>query len=472
MQTSLNRNERTMSRAAVTVLLFLLTGLVAGCGPKDKGAADGKNPDGGAAQPKSDSKNKSSAEDSKAKGGAVTQAPSPDEGAKLKQPKADGKNQDKALPTKQITLTPEQKAVYTHVTQYGGRLFADGTNADSPIVAVRAFGFGKDLSKLKELTALEHLDLREKLSPQADPKFDATALSQFKGLKTLALDVASPNDLSSLTGLEALETLSFEVNVGGKRPKGVTINDTLQASLAEVAKIKSLKHLRVGNGGASFGSHSSDFAAIPSCPNLTYLESWVVCDDAALATIGKSQSLKKLVVVFPKGVSGKATFSTKGLSALAAAPNLSSVQLNDADDALCEAVAGLPTLKELIVGGSVTKSAIGRVAAKHPNLRLISYREAFKPPFAEPRDNWMQVLPPNRWRQVMFSKKTGAFLLGPIETNNTENTSMERLDRKGSGITNGFDPSRDHHYVRPTQHFPLRSRQCHAAFRHWLLSWH
>jgi hypothetical protein len=39
-----------MNRAAVIVVLFLLTGLMAGCGPKDKGAADGKTPDGAAAQ--------------------------------------------------------------------------------------------------------------------------------------------------------------------------------------------------------------------------------------------------------------------------------------------------------------------------------------------------------------------------------------------------------------------------------------
>ena len=240
-------------------------------------------------------------------------------------------------------------------------------------------------------------------------------------MKTLALDVATPKDLSALAGLEALETLSFEVNVGGKRPKGVTINDNLQASLAEVGKIKNLKNLRVGNGGAGFGTHPSDFSAIPMFPKLTHLESWVVCDDDALTHIGKSQSLMKLVIVFPKGLGGKNTFSAKGLTALSAAPKLSSIQLNDADDALCEAVAEFPSLKELIVGGSVTKAAIGRISAKHPDLRIANYRDEFKPPLAEPRDNWMQVLPPNKWRQVLFSKKSDGFVLGPFETNNTEN---------------------------------------------------
>lgn len=412
-----------MNRTAVSLFLFLLMGLVVGCGSKGKSTerADGGEAGGASKASKAEAPSFDKTTTPKTPVPVVKgQNQPPDKTTSTGLPKEITKGKPAPLPAQEVVLTPSQKAAYTHVIQYGGRLFADGAGPDSPVVAVRAFGLGKDLNKLKEFTALEHLDLREKLRPQADPTLDTAALTSFKNLKTLALDVAASKDLAPLSGLESLETLSFEVGVG-KRPKGVTINDTLQASLTEVAKLKTLKHLRVGNGGSAFGSKPADLAAIPSCPNLTYLESWVVCDDDALAHIGKCRTLQKLVIVFPKGSSGKATFSTRGLSALAAAPNLSSVQLNDADDALCEAVAGLPTLKELIVGGSVTKSAIGRVAAKHPDLRITSYREAFKPPLAEPRDNWMQVLPPNRWRQVLFSKKTGAFLLGPIETNNTEN---------------------------------------------------
>lgn len=313
------------------------------------------------------------------------------------------------------------KAVFKHVTEYGGRLFADGTKEDAPIVAVRAFGFGKDMKKLKELASLEHIDLREKLRPQRDPNFDAAALKQFRNLKTLATDQVSPQDLSHLAAIESLETLSFEFDLSTKRKKGVTLNDVVQASLAEVAKVKHLKHLRIGNSGTSFTSHPSDYAAIAAFPELQYLETWLQCDDAALAAICKSRTLTKLVIVFPMSISGKATFTAKGLANLASVPSLKAIQVNDADDAMCEALGKLANIKELIVGGRVSKDAISRVAGKRPDLKILKYGEAFQPPFREPRDNWMQVLPANRWRQVMFSKKKGDFLLGPFESNNTEN---------------------------------------------------
>jgi hypothetical protein len=404
-------------------LVCVMFGLMAGCSSNTN---DGK---GGNASQKKTGGGKKENRESAVVGKADEKYPAKDskftdsalaQESKSKQPKSDDKTKQVPPPI-EITLTPDVKAVFTHVIEYGGRLFADGTRQDAPIVAVRAFGFGQDTKKLTALRSLEHLDLRGKLVTQKMSNFDPASLTQFKNLKTLALGPTSPQDLSHLAAIETLETVSFEVDFSGERPKEVTINDVLQDSLTEVAKVKHLKHLRIGNSGSSFGSKPSDFAAIPSCPNLTYLESWVICDDASLAHIGKSQSLKKLVIVFPKGVVGaKATFSAKGLAALAAS-KLSSVQLNDADDSLCEAMADLPNLKELIVGGSVSKSAIERVKAKHPDLRITSYREAFKPPFAEPRDKGKQVLPPNRWRQVMYSKKTSKYLLSPFESNNTEN---------------------------------------------------
>jgi hypothetical protein len=388
---------------------------------KDGGAGDesGANMEGGKkkdrdspiAGKKADDKYMASGQDSKP----------PSKEVKPKQPQPDDKKKVEAIPAKEITLTPAMKAVYTHVTEYGGRLFADGARQDSPIVAVRAFGFGQDTKKLTGLPSLEHLDLRGKLVTQKMSNFDPASLTQFKNLKTLALGQISPKDLSHLAAIETLETVCFDVDVGGKRAKGVTLNDVVQASLAEVAKVKHLKHLRIGNGGSSFASHPANYTAIPTCPELQYLETWLTCDDAAMSAISKSKTLKKLVIVFPKNPSGKTTFTAKGLADLATAPSLSSVQVSDADDALCEGLAQLPNVKELIVAGSVTKSCLTRVASKHPDLRILTYREAFKPPFAEPRDNWMQVLPPNRWRQVMFSKKKNAFVLGPFETNNTEN---------------------------------------------------
>jgi len=420
---SILRTTTRITGGMLGLLVCIMFGLIAGCNSNTK---DGKG--GNASQKKTGGSKKEGresvvvgkadeknpAKDSKAKDGAQAQEP------KLKQPKTDDKTK-KVTPQKEITLTPDVKAVFTHVTEYGGRLFADGTRQDAPIVAVRAFGFGQDTKKLTALRSLEHLDLRGKLVTQKMSNFDPASLTQFKNLKTLALGPASPQDLSHLAAIETLETVSFEVDVSGKRPKGVTFNDVLQASLAEVAKVKQLKHLRIGNSGSSFGSKPSDYAAIPSFPKLTYLESWLQCDDAALSHIGKSKTLKKLVIVFPKTASGKTTFSATGIAALASAPNLTSVQMNDGDESTFTLLAQLPNVKEMVVAGSVTKTALERIASKHPDLRIISYREAFQPPFAEPRDNWMQVLPPNSWRQVMYSKKTGKHLLGPFESNNTEN---------------------------------------------------
>ena len=307
-----------------------------------------------------------------------------------KQPKTDDKKKTETLPARTITLTSEAKAVFTQVSMYGGRLFADGNKEDAPIVAVRAFGFGKDMKKLKELTSLEHLDLRERSSRQRDPDFDATALKRLTNLKTLALDPVTPQDLSHLAAIESLETLSFEIDLNSKQKNGATPNSIVQASLTEVAKVRHLKNLRIGNSSTAFACHPSDYNAIASFPELQYLEIWLLCDDTSLSAVCKSRSLKKLVIVFPMSFNGKAVFTSKGFASLANAPNLTAIQMNDADDALCENLSQLSNLKELVVGGRVSKDAISRIATKRPDLRILKYEEAFQPPCSEPRDNWMQ----------------------------------------------------------------------------------
>lgn len=412
-----------MNRATLSVLLLLLMGLVAGCGKKDKGAApapEGKDAAGNVTQPVSN------------KAGGVTQPVSTKEEAKLggagkqadeqdkRPPKADGKSKPVTLPAKEITLSPEVKSAFMHITEYGGRLFADEAKQGTPIVAVRAFGFGKDSKKLKELVSLEHLDVRERLKPQREPTLTA-ALPSFTNLRVLAGGVMSPEDLTSLADIESLETLNFDVDIVGKRPKGVTLNGVVQASLAEIAKVKHLKHLRIGNSGAMFSSHPSDYSAIPSFPELQYLETWLLCDDSALEEIAKSKTLTRLVIAFPKAATGKPTFSPRGLSALGLCPRLAAIQVQDADDAILGQLAQLDNIKELVVGKEVSKAAIERVSAKRPDLRITKYDTVFQPPMREPRDNWMQVLPANKWKQVLYSKKSSKFVLGPIETNNTEN---------------------------------------------------
>jgi len=74
--------------------------------------------------------------------------------------KDDATRKNEKLPVKEVSLTLEVKSAVMNVMNYGGWLFVDNAKPDAPIVAVRAFGFGKDKSKLKELKSLEHLDLR------------------------------------------------------------------------------------------------------------------------------------------------------------------------------------------------------------------------------------------------------------------------------------------------------------------------
>ena len=90
-----------------------------------------------------------------------------------------------------IVLTaslPIYQPRFERALKYGGRLFADEAKQATPIVAVRAFGFGKDSKKLKELVSLEHLDVRERLKPQREPTLTA-ALPSFTNLRVLAGDV-------------------------------------------------------------------------------------------------------------------------------------------------------------------------------------------------------------------------------------------------------------------------------------------
>ena len=307
--------------------------------------------------------------------------------------------------TKSQRTAAEQKALDEIRKLYGKVEFADA-RPTAPVVKVSFKSQrrvkGTDLGILAPLTTIQELDI------DGTSVTDISLLAPLTKLKVLYLPDMAPDQFESLAKLPSLESLSVGVakpslaSAGIDNPfknrtatKDFNSQDFVGKSLTSLSGSRTLKHLRITQGGSATQGggwlRAETFAPLQSFPGLTFLEFQPFIsatsekeelEAAAFQHISRCRTLNTLVVT--------KQLSLECMTSLAESRSLKHLQAAlppRNGDAIVRKAATMPTLERFNVRNGMVSDTL-LIQLKRENPRFVVEQKK--------RDLWNELVVGNR----------------------------------------------------------------------------